>query len=350
MERMLRCRPATEHDRRYFGEFRILPESKAREMAAIGEVEIDGETPPRQEPPAAIRGPVEYLRRAKFQQRERRVAWVQDMSKMGGAELSNCTVVDAGRDRGFDIVGVTPGNFRVDVLTQADIIIVNNCMEFQADQLRDIQYVLYERRARWVKYEHDYRELRRQNISRPLFERSFLNVFISPAHRDRFAAEMHVEGIALPLAVDTAQYEPVPGVVRDAEAVLWPVPKKGTKQVFEWVKRNPQRRVTVMGPLGQPFPAGKHDYIPKTAPANMPEIYSGFGTVIHLPDTHWAGDRVLFEAVLCGCDVITNANAGHESWKAVFDWRDPAKLKSEMDKAKITFWNEIDKCLDTSLY
>jgi len=262
-------------------------------------------------------------------------------------------VVNAGEELGFDIVGVTPGLFNREILRQSDVIILNNCFQFQPEQFRDIQYELYENLKPYVKYEHDYRELKRQNISRPLFERSILNVFISPAHAKRMCEGLNLEQSdsrppitrSLPLAIDLHMFNEQP-VGRDPKKVLVPVFHKGNSEMADYINHHPEYSYIILGQVDVHL-EGKIEHKAFASTDEMPGLYSQCGKVLHLPHTHWAGDRVLFEAVLCGCEVITNEHAGRSSWAAVFDWTDEAKLRTQLEVAPYLFWRDVEKCLCT---
>jgi hypothetical protein len=77
----------------------------------------------------------------------------------------------------------------------------------------------------------------------------------------------------------------------------------------------------------------------------MPECYSRYEYVLHLPQKAGGGERVIFEAILCGCLVITNDNACHKSWSEQWDWQNRDVLEFQLRKAPFEFWKQIEQVI-----
>jgi glycosyltransferase involved in cell wall biosynthesis len=219
-------------------------------------------------------------------------------------------------------------------------------MEFNTDQFHRLRYHLHERAIPFVKYEHDYREFKRTNISHPFFTRSMLNIFISPQHQQRhaeiFGEEILEKSVALPLAIDTNLFTSGIGVDREENLVLVPNYKKCGDRIDQYMRENEKYRYAVIGQVPQ-LP-GRVEHLPKVPNEQMPQYYARCSSMLHLPRDYWAGERLLFEAALCGCTpVVDTEHVGHCSWG--FDLSDTVNLKAKLDKAPFTFWREIDKCL-----
>jgi hypothetical protein len=71
----------------------------------------------------------------------------------------------------------------------------------------------------------------------------------------------------------------------------------------------------------------------------MPEIYSRYEYFVHLPQGRWACDRMIFEAALCGCKVVTNYKSGVLSWE--MNLADRNVLREWLRKAPYFFWSMI---------
>ena len=80
--------------------------------------------------------------------------------------------------------------------------------------------------------------------------------------------------------------------------------------------------------------------LPECSVDKMPAIYSEYETVVHLPEKAGSGERVLFEAVLCGCEVITNSNGSHSSWPF---WQDEKVLREKLRAAPYEFWKVVSE-------
>ena len=328
--------------RRFDGGVTQLDVAKARTLARKGVVKIIDAS--RSVPSPEAKGG-DYLSRASFDatRRRTRVAWVQDNSKLGGAELSCRTVVSAGEDLGFDIVGITPTGFHIPPLFGADVIVINNIFEFDVEQRGRLFEAIYEHRVPYVKYDHDYREQKRVTQSRQLFLFSILNVFLSPAHMHTMTAideAMHRHSVALPLAIDTALYVEHPDIVRKKDGVLVPCWRKCKGAAKAFIAEHKGYEYTFLGPTDTPIAGARFESM--VSPDRMPFVYSGYEYVLHMPDVPWAGERVYFEALLCGCKALVNDNVGHASWG---EQEDTQALRDNLDRAPYRFWKLVEKRL-----
>lgn len=355
---MIKCRPIDPILIRTHGDLIFLEAGKARALADAGKVTYEGHKPmafasmmgmaPEAIPVVKVdpkrAQPVEcYLQRSGWRphragKHQPRVLWIQDRSKLGGAELSNDTVVRVGESLGFDIVSVSPPYFPQHLFNEADFAIVNNVHEFNADQAKAIQLLLFESRLPYVKYEHDLRELKRLNIARPLFSRARLSVFISPAHcrwhKEAIDIGAHTE---LPLAIDTDFYQRLPSdAVRDDKTVV-PTPHKCGMELNAFIATRIDKEYLLIGDRGGlVIPKGaKVTGLPAQSPEKMRQLFAEHALVVHLPERCWAGERVVLEAVCCGAETVTNGNVGHASWNPMPD-------RAALAKAPYMFWSQVE--------
>jgi len=287
----------------------------------------------------------DYLSKSQFSSKKKvKIAWVQDYSRVnGGAELSNKTVVRIGEDCGFDVLPVTPSNFSRQNLHRADIIIINNFHEFPIQMYNQVYDAIYEKRIPYVKYEHDYRELKRVNISRQMFTNSKLNIFISPEHKKNYikvlGRQVEQHSICLPLALDVNMFQRNKSIKREKNIVLVPVFRKCKENAKKFINEHQEYKYILTGQSNDDL-KGDITYLPFQYLKDMPVLYNKCEFVLHVPDNRWAGDRVYFEAMLCGCKPIINKNVGHTSWEFIKD-----NVKEKLEKAPYKFWKEIEKCL-----
>jgi len=320
-----------------YGDVINLPLAKARIMEAMGNVEIiDEKVNPH------FLNDSDYLYRCKFQPRRMtRVAWIQNYSKNGGAEISNFNAIRIGRNLGFDIIGYAiDDEDSFDAIKFADIVIVNN---LHASGKEALLKKLYDLKKPWIKYEHDMQEEELE-----IFERSTLNVFISPMQMEYYISKVgekiRWKSIYLPLAIDVSQWN-AEEVKRIPESVLVPTYRKCQKNLATFMKSCPQYTYYV---IGSPIPVGKNVVrIPQTDYAKMPDVYKKYQIVYHQPDIRWAGERVVFEAILSGCEVITNDNVGHTSWD--FNWKDRDTLLKILPEAIYSFWRHVDAIVNNGI-
>ena len=334
-EKLFKCVRTSDAFHVSRGDCCLLPFGKARVMQAMGAVQIldDPADSPRIGPPDDG-----YLFRLKFGKRPgTRVAWIQNYSKNGGAEISNYNCVAAGRDLGFDVVGIITNSLQsFDLCKQADVIVVNNLHSGNRDTVIDY---LNRTTTPWIKYEHDLQE-----TEFDLYNRSRLNVFISPLQK-RFYEKKCCAGmsrsVTLPLAILPERWEHRANG-RIPNTVFVPTYNKCRETIGSYIKANPGKKFVFAGDVTPPFKnverLGHVDY------ARMQEAYHKYETVYHCPDKEWAGDRVVFEAVLSGCKVVANENVGHTSWD--FDWRDDKTLRARLKAAVYDFWREVEKVAD----
>lgn len=318
------------------GDFVHLPYPDARGLAASGHVRIvDPEYVATRE-----EVDVDYLFRSGWSPRRlTRTAWVQCFDKTGGAEISNFNAVRVGTKLGFDVIGVQLGGsgLNMKAIESCDVVILNNLHGSEQERRQIFDYLESSGKP-YVKYDHDcYEEFL------GVFQKSALNVFLSPMHQkfyeDRCGQEIAAHSVALPLCFDVSYWKKEGK--HEPGTVLIVAFGKCQDNAAKFIEENPGLRYFVAGGL---CPAGANvvrldsvDYL------KMPDIYSQFETVHHCPCGPCAGERVLFESVLSGCKVITNANAGHSSWS--FDWRDPVKLRAILSRAPYQFWALVDGVL-----
>lgn len=277
---------------------------------------------------------------------KRKVAWVQDMKKRGGAELSNEVVTNVGIKCGNDVRLVT-NQMSVDdirkMIIESDLAVINNFFQFSKEQMEAVLDIVFTGKP-YVKYEHDFRELNmRPKFAKELFGRSFLNVFISPLHRDKYRRELGVDGICLPLAIDVNFFKPVESIERKKNTAL--IFSKTKQLISDFIMKNRDILFTVvMDGYEIPISGSRLRVIDRVAYEEMPKLYSEHEYLVHFPVDYQAGDRVFFEAALCGCKVVANEKVGHNSWG--FDLEDTEGLRNILRMAPFQFWREIDKRLN----
>jgi hypothetical protein len=275
----------------------------------------------------------EYLKRAAFQINGGiRVAWVQDFVKPnGGAEITNYYTVHIGENIGFDIVGFCNSNRDRSIIDTADIVIINN-LRSNEEMRKQVSDLVIDTGKPFIRFDHDYFEDDPQ-----LYRKSKLNIFLSPDHKAHYVAmcgkEIEEKSKCLPLAIDSNRYKAIDTIERKKNSVFIPNYGKCDVQAQRFKAENRQCKYT----FGNNFNAQNYTY------HDMPRLYNEHEIVFHKPAKKWAGERVLFEAVLCGCKVIADENSGHTSWD--FDWQNRSVLKEKVDAAPFEFWKLVESVL-----
>ncbi len=277
--------------------------------------------------------------------KKKRIAWVQDHSRNGGAEISNALVVRIGLDCGFHIITVEPtmpAQKVSELLGESDLIVLNNIWEFSEVQISAIMEAVGQKP--YVKYEHDHRELDRPEFSKKLFQGSVLNVFLSPVHLKNHQEKLGIDGICLPLAIDIDFFKPVQGIIRKKNSALVCNVRnfKSWTKLQTFIDGHPDWIFTLLA--SNPVVHGDNVVPrPMVRPEEMPATYSAHEYVVHLLDGWGAGERVIFEAALCGCKIISDERAGHMSWGK--DLNDLEGLRTWLKQAPFDFWKEVDKLI-----
>jgi hypothetical protein len=276
------------------------------------------------------------------------VAWVQDNFLRGGAEISNEVVKKVGWDCGFSIIDIYPEHALSsmdNVLKECDLIIINNIWGFSVEQMHIILTKIYSERKPYVKYEHDHREFKRPEFSRRLFQNSVFNVFLSPLHLKNHQNVLGVkDGICLPLAFDVDLFRADPAINRAPNAALISNLRnfKTWNQLVEFINGHTNYSYTVLtnDTIDSLIRATSR---PMVSYESMPMVYSEYEYLIHILDGFGAGERVIFEAALCGCKIIANDHVGHISWER--DLTDTEGLREWLRQAPYDFWRAIDEVI-----
>jgi hypothetical protein len=77
----------------------------------------------------------------------------------------------------------------------------------------------------------------------------------------------------------------------------------------------------------------------------MPEVYSAHQYLVHILDGWGANERVIWEASLCGCQIVANKMVGGLSWGNEgfnVNLTGGIIVREWLEKAPYLFWREID--------
>lgn len=285
--------------------------------------------------------------------KQHEIVWLQDAERIGGAELSNILVVSVGRKLGFDICVMTPQTFNWQVLRYAKLIIINNIWHFDVNQMNAINRVIFEYLIPYAVYSHDIRDSdERIQFAQRLFKHSKTNFFISPAHKQKVESKVYEMSPShvLPLAIDPDLFKPVKGVKRQKGLVVSTAGRlHNAKQpvgLLSFIKShhelNYELYLEPTNLINQLFATMPN--VTMKLPVDheeLPKIYSRAEYMVHLSSIFGAGERVILEAALCGCKIISSKNSGHMSWD--WDWDDTGFMRSELKKAPYEFWKVVEK-------
>jgi len=291
------------------------------------------------------------------------VGWIHDTEKLGGAELSNQTVLGVGKKLGVGIYECFPRTFDKSLLAKCDFLIINNFFFFEDAQYHFILDLLFEHGMPFVKYEHDHREIigdqARHGLARLLFGRSFLNVFISPFqlnnHRKHLGDVIDACWV-LPPAIDTSIFKLLPEVPREKNKVVNLCGKlyesKGFRHMlhfclakekeysFEIYTKNEQEVRPVFKEVKN---VKVHSLLPNKS---LPEIYNSAEYTIHIPQALEACGRSIAEGILCGCKPLINKNVGIGSFDEYHIGNEKRfkldRFREAVKNGPWRFWKEVE--------
>lgn len=173
-----------------------------------------------------------------------------------------------------------------------------------------------------------------------LYRNSLMNVFHSPLHlrvvQDILGKEVIGRSFIIRPTVDPSQFYNM-HLDRDIEYLCAGVvcEAKGYEIVKE---RFAGKTVHFVGPIrrGTRFDFGVH--LGQVPYGEMPRLFNRVRHFINLPRWPEPCGRVIVEAALCGCDLITNENVGAVSFD--FDICDPKNLAGSAEE----FWTQLQSC------
>ena len=325
-----------------FGMIRF-PKSKALQLEQEGKIKIVDKNDTITKVIHDYKTNDTQLKSNHLQDKKKKIAWVQDNSKEGGAEISNKRLRTIGLSLGFAICLITPQQFDYSSLLTADLIIIYNIFEFSPEQYKKIYHVIYELRKPYIKYDHDHREMKRPYIATQLFTLSKLNIFLSPEHKKRsievYGKQIERYSIALPLSIDNNFYINK-GLERKDDSVFIPCLRKCHKNFLNYFEQNKNLTYTIISDNNFISNSAKQKVIKRVTQNEMINLYNTHKYMFHEPDSFWAGERIYFESLLCGCIPIVNDNVGHYSWGKDYNLDN---LKS----AGIIFWKQVDNVIES---
>jgi glycosyltransferase involved in cell wall biosynthesis len=177
----------------------------------------------------------------------------------------------------------------------------------------------------------------RHPLVRSLYEQSLFNVFVSPLHRDVISGMLGLQGreafILKPLIDDRLFYDR--GLERDLEYLFVGVLSEA-KGLSEMRRRFRDKDIYLIGKVarGERVDFGHH--LGTVPYQQIPEYMNRARNFVFLPRWPEPQGRVVVEAALCGCNLITNDKVGALSFE--FPLADASPLRN----AETEFWEKVE--------
>ncbi len=185
-----------------------------------------------------------------------------------------------------------------------------------------------------------------KDLIQKMYKKSICNVFLSPLHYRKISSMLKIESrpyFILKPTVDTNKFFNM-NLIRDIDYIFAGVisEAKGVENLKKYFEGT-NKRLMMLGKniYGTKLPFAEYiGFIPYD---EIPKYFNRAKNFIYLPRWPEAQGRVVVEAALCGCNLITNENVGATSFN--FDISD----KNNVQNAVNEFWNYInnflgDKC------
>jgi len=277
----------------------------------------------------------------------KKIAWVADFVvktyRAGGAQYTNEMVINAGRDRGYDIDIITKDDVPD---CDYDLYILNNIRYINVDFINEIIY-----KKNYIRWEHDYwvcGAYANDKRFTSILEKSLLNLFMSKRHLA--VCEKNL-GFKIPKGdyvispIDTNLFFIDKKIKKDKNLVIWTghdkPDNKGFKVALQYAKASPKLKFKMFGIFKD-----KHnlpDNVEIIGEVDQPVLVKWMQKAQYLmavPNWIEPSGRSIMEGLLCGCDLIVNDNIGVLGENIDFnDYNTIVKLAHSEDK----FWGLVEE-------
>lgn len=295
-----------------------------------------------------------------------KVLFLHDTSQdyLGGAELSNQKVIDAGKAFGMDIDYDQLKDFRAlkESLPKYDLLIVSNIVLCKFEM--ELIDLILDSGIPYVKYEHDYGFCQLRNVYcfvnkdvgnccnpnrykaySKLHANALLNVFLSELHYKIFRNEYGAcvdKHLIFPSPIDveniedSAEKEDIVTFVGDLSF------KKGGENLIEYAQENPNKKIQVFGEYQLQKERTENVLIKgKRSNAEVLKALSKSKYFFFKPVWLEPFGRVAAEAFLSGCKMLVNDRVG----ALTYDYfpKDKADAHEQIKNAPNLFWESILK-------
>ncbi len=283
------------------------------------------------------------------------IGWVADYTikeHRGGGQQTNHEMVLAGIKRGHTIDYIMPTTYNQKNINKYDLLIINRITTFN----QNIKELMI--RSPHVRYEHDYDSVWSDPFCKKLYEKSLLNIFLSPLHFQTFNT-YYIKKYGKNIERVYLQPSPVLGFKKLCDTptkntVMWAGDMhylKGIDNVVAYAQNRTDLKFDF-------YVLGMSDtvYINKIRRLNNTNIYSELKNkkdmndaysrheyFIHLPIWKEPFGRTVLEAYLSGCNLIVNKNIGATSYG--WNFNNYESIVNMNDKATDNFWKNIENTI-----
>ena len=180
-----------------------------------------------------------------------------------------------------------------------------------------------------------------KDIVRQSYLKSVANIFVSPLHREVISKsvkipESHKSLIVNPI-INTNEFKNHK-IERDIDYLFVGVLSEA-KGYFELREKFQDKNIFLVGDIHPDIKLDFGTYLGKLAYSEIPLIMNRAKNFVYLPRWPEPQGRVVVEAALAGCKLITNENVGALSFP--YDISDPRNI----EKSSEVFWEELEELM-----
>jgi glycosyltransferase involved in cell wall biosynthesis len=309
------------------------------------------------------------------------------MKYSGGGEMVNRQLIDIGRSRGHQISTTSVRNRNLEIQEDADLYMLadifnfphtiksrGNWLKFSESLLREIihnkpfmhlnnaysdicnlgylpcsgksEEICKYKSKSYVKQNLISRDFSTncfsyRDIVRQSYLKSIANIFVSPLHREIISKsvripEAHKSLIVNPM-INTNDFKNN-NTERNIEYLFVGVLSEA-KGCFELREKFRDKNIHLVGDIHPEIKLDFGTYLGKLSYSEIPSIMNRAKNFVYLPRWPEPQGRVVVEAALSGCKLITNENVGALSFP--YDISDPRNIEKSGER----FWEELEELI-----
>ena len=269
----------------------------------------------------------------------------------GGAQQSNDLVIKKGLELGYDIklhnFDSSPMNF----YEHYDLVISSNLEMIYKNNPKTIDYILSS--DNHIRYEHDSCSYLSNQLRKKLFQHSKINFFLSSFHVEFFNKFYgnyfdNIEIVYDP--IDTSIFYKSEGEKKYDVIYCGSLhPLKGLQNLFDFSKRNRNRKVSIFG-WGTPDilesvtnfckEYSNVEFMGHKSQEEIADVFKKCNSIFHSPVVNEPFCRMIAEGIICGCEDIIGMPNKIGSY---LEFQDVGyeNFKTHCENASSIFWDKV---------
>ena len=298
--------------------------------------------------------------------KHKRFIWFSDFSdteRSGGAQFTNRTIINKGREMGIDIEEIYLSQFdegkyeEKNLGSEGDVFIINNFIKWYMTYPDMIEKIVDD--FNFIRFVHDYDFIYGnipEKLIKKIFDKAIVSFFLSPLHLN----ETKKVGISIkkeyiipsPIEIDKyAKFSKESGKrIKNSIIYIGEVAShKGINNIINYALLNPEKTLDIYGWIPEPYLL---DNLPKNVKykgnllqEKVAETLSRYEYSIHLPIWSEPFGRSVAEAFFSGCKLITNNRVGFMSY--IKEFIDVAIVGRMIKESAEVFWLKVLKETET---